>query len=217
LFGKVPVKQRPRHKDGVLMTRPLLFAFLLSVMVAALAACASAGSDHKIAIHVLPHSSRACGNLPEVPGCVDINHTLAGCGDVDVYPVIYDISGITGIEIGLTWPEAWGSCAFTPCGMDFTISEIHWPGDGISGTWLECQTTRSIVIGFGWLAPTSAGLICPSPHRISGFIGVTDCSYAEFGPSAVFCAGVCGAEGDDPCGGPSSEGKTWGSIKSMYR
>jgi len=217
LFGTVPVRRRPGHKDGVLMMRILLFAFLVSVIVAAMAACASAGSDHKIAVHVLPHSGRTCGSLPEVPGCMDINHTLAGCGDVDVYPVVYDISGITGIEVGLTWPEAWGSCAFTPCGIDFVISEIKWPGDGISGTWQECQNDRSIVIGFGWLAPTSAGLICPSPLRTTGFIGVADCGYATYPPSAMFCAGVCSAEGDDPCGARVSEDRTWGSIKSMYR
>jgi hypothetical protein len=203
-----------RHKDGVLMRKLVSFAFIAVMMFTA---SASSSSDCKIAIHVQPHANPSCNRLPTLDGCLDIEHTYTGCEDVDVFPVVYDISGLTGIEVGITWPDSWGSCAFRPCGFDLLIhGEITNPGDYLAGTWTECQYVNSVVAGYGWLAPTSAGRVCPFSSP-TGFMGVTDCGYTKHEASAVFCAGVCGAEGDNPCGGGISEDKTWGSIKSMYR
>lgn len=191
-------------------------ALLAWLMTGLLVVSAFGSSDHKIAVHVLPHSNTNCNGLPRIYGCKDIQYTYDGCDDVDVFPVVYDVGGITGIDVGLSWPASWGSCAFTPCGFDLMIHDIVHPGDWVTGTWVECQSMTTAVVGFGWLAPNSGGEICPSPNTM-GFMGVTDCDYTQYEASATFCAGVCGTDGEDPCGGGVSEAKTWGSIKSMYR
>ena len=193
------------------------FPIIAGIAVVLLAASSFAGSDCKIAVHVLPHATTSCNRLPDVPSCMDGSHTYDGCDDIDAFPVVYDIYGVTGVAFGLTWPDDWGSCAFTPCGFDLIISgEIVNPGDSFSGTWHECQYMNSLVAGVGWLLPTSPGRICPSPYY-EGRTGVTDCDFVEHDVSVVYCAAACGAEGDDPCGGGISLEKTWGSIKSMYR
>ena len=195
------------------MRKPALLAWLVLAM---LAASALANSDCKMALHVVRHSNMNCNGLPRIETCLDIKHTYDACDDVDVFPVVYDVYGITNVIVGLTWPDSWGSCAFTPCGFDLIISDIVRPGDWFSGVWTECQYVRSAVVGFGWLAPTSSGQICPVPDP-NGNLGVSDCEFVEFDFAAVFCAGVCGREGQNPCGGGVSEDKTWGAIKSMYR
>lgn len=213
MFSKVALEAKLTHKDGDPMRKSALPACLLLIL---LAAQATAGANHKIAVHVLPHANRNCNSLPGIQGCNDIKYTHDGCGDVDVFPVAYDLSGVTAVEVGLTWPDSWGSCAFTPCGFDLLMSEIVYPGDWLSGAWTECQYVRAVVVGFGWLAPTSGGRICPSPNPL-GFMGVTDCEFIQLEFAAAYCAGVCGMDGENPCGGGVSEDKTWGSIKSMYR
>jgi len=213
LFSKVPVEATLVHKDGDKMIRAAVLACLISAM---LATSALANSGCKVALHVERHRNMSCSGLPGIETCDAINHTYSGCDDIDVFPVFYDIYGITGAMVGLTWPDSWGSCAFTPCGFDFLISDIVHPGDSFAGTWTACQYIRSAVVGFGWLAPSSGGRICPIADP-SGFMGVTDCEFVQFEPVAVFCAGACGTDGDNPCGGGVSEEKTWGSIKSMYR
>ena len=205
------------HKDGGIMRSPGFIIFFIAVL-SSLPVRAGSNADHKVAIHIAPHDARNCNSgLPDIRSCRDIDYTHDGCMDVDAFPVFYDLSGVTAVQIGLSWPESWGSCAFTPCGFDLVIGEIVNPQDGFAGTWDECRDMWLAIAGYAWLGPTSGGLICPAPNPITGLIGVADCTYLEDPPSAVFCAGACGQRGDDPCGGGVSENKTWGNIKAMFR
>lgn len=192
-----------------------ILALLLCLLAAVFAASCLAAEANKVAVHVQRHTNMNCAGLPILESCADIRYTYDGCDDIDVFPVVYDIYGVTNVVIGLDWPASWGSCAFTPCGFDLQMSDIVYPGDWVSGAWSECRHMRSCVVGFGWLAPSSGGRICPFPNP-GGELGVVDCDLVFHSAAAVFCAGVCGADGDSPCGGASEE-KTWGSIKSMYR
>ena len=213
MFGRVPSEAILTHKDGDTMKNVVL---LICLAALAVAAPALANPDNKMAVHVARHTSVNCSGLPVVRTCADIKHTYDGCGDIDVFPVVYDIYGITSIQVGLTWPDSWGSCAFTPCGFDLTIGGMAFPGDHFTGAWSECHYISSHIVGVGWLASSSGGIICPVPDPL-GVLGVTDCEFIQHQASAIFCAGACGASGDDPCGGGVSEEKTWGAIKSMYR
>jgi hypothetical protein len=216
--GKVITDGLPEHKDGDVMVKAALFTALVIILFST---AGSTNSDHKIAVHVLPFGSRTCGSgLPDMDDCREINHTHAGCEDIHFFPVIFDVWGIAGVQFGFTWPASWGTCAYTPCGSDFTIGQVVKPGDWIACTWRQCQYDNYLVTGFGWLAASSAGRICPVAGTGTDFIGVTGCqgeNPQEFEAAALFCAGVCGQSGDDPCGGGVSEEKTWGAIKSMYR
>jgi hypothetical protein len=205
------------HKDGGVMRKLTLLAFVMTALTAA-SALAGSNADHKVAIHVALHDGRNCNSgLPDIRSCKDIDYTYDGCMDVDVFPIFYDLAGVRGIQIGLTWPASWGSCAFTACGFDYIIGEIVNPEDGFAGTWAECQYVRQVIAGYGWLGPSSGGFICPVPNRITGRIGVADCDFVEDPPAEIYCGGACGKRGDDPCGGGFSEDKTWGNIKAMFR
>jgi len=187
-------------------------------LVLALSAIAAGGEnpDTKMAIHVEIHSAkRTCGDLPAIAGCADIATTLeAGVYSFDAMPVFFDLTGITGAEYSLTWPDWYYSCAFTNC-SDLVIGDIAWPGDGISHTWNTCQMGYSVITGWGWFYADHAGLICPIPHTGTGFIGVTDCDFISDIPIFVYCAGVYGVMGDDPCAATAADAATWGGIKSM--
>ena len=191
---------------------------MICAVLTATAPAAHAGSNHKIAIHVLSHERRTCDSgLPRIQTCKDIQYTYDACTDIDVFPIFFDLSGVTGIEVGLMWPGSWGSCAFTPCGFDFVIGTIEQPGDAMAGTWYQCRHDLCVVAGYGWLAPSSGGEICPVPSAVTDFMGVTDCDFVQYPPAAYYCAGACGTGGENPCGGGISEGKSWGAIKSMFK
>jgi hypothetical protein len=199
------------------MIKLALPAFVMTLLIAA-SAIAGSNADHKVAIHVALHESRTCNSgLPDLRSCKDIAYTFDGCTDVDVFPIFYDLAGVTAIQLGLSWPVSWGSCAFTACGFDFVIGEIVDPEDGMAGTWNDCRYVSRVIVGYGWLGPLSAGIVCPVPNRTTGRIGVTDCDYSEDEPAGIYCGGACGKMGDDPCGGDFSEDKTWGNIKAMFR
>lgn len=199
------------------MIRLMLLALAITALIAA-TVLAGSNANHKVAIHVALHESRDCNSgLPDIRSCKDIAYNFDGCADVDVFPIFYDLAGVTGIQLGLRWPTSWGSCAFTPCGFEFIIGGIVNPDDGFAGTWSECQYVSQVVTGYGWLGPLSDGAICPVPNLTTGLIGVSDCDFAEDAPAEIYCGGACGRKGDDPCGGGFSEEKTWGNIKAIFR
>ncbi len=177
---------------------------------------AGQNTDMKCAVHVEAHNAkRSCGALPVIEDCTQIQTTY-GDYNFDAMPVFFDLYGITGAEYSLNWP-AWAySAAWTGC-SDFTIGGITWPGDNISQTWTECQIQYAVICGWAWIYADGAGTICMGPHGESGFIGCTDCNFEEEEPVRIFCAGVFGASGDDPCEPTAVEPTTWGSIKGMFR
>jgi hypothetical protein len=46
---------------------------------------------------------------------------------------------------------------------------------------------------------------------------IGDCSAGLSQPEVIFCAGIAGALGDDPCLTTSIRPTTWGGIKAMYK
>jgi hypothetical protein len=60
-------------------------------------------------------------------------------------------------------------------------------------------------------------MVCPVPNPTTGLIGASDCNYIEDPPMCVFCAGIGGFIGDDPCEPTGTESATWGGIKSMFK
>ena len=206
------------HKPGA------IFMVLVSAILSA-CVCATAGinADHKAAIHVLPHESRSCTqNSPSIGACGDIVTTYAGCGDIDFFLVFYDLVRWQGMEYGLWWPPEWGECVYTKCAGDLFIGDIAASGDGLAAACFECQYSEIVIAGFAWVTAETPGVVCPvlSPCPTAPHLGVGDCD--EFGAElefsrCAFCAGVCGAVGDDPCGPSDVEPATWSKIKSMFR
>jgi uncharacterized repeat protein (TIGR01451 family) len=162
---------------------------------------ASAGNNWniKVAVHVLPHDDfRTCSqNFPGISDCHGILTTHSGCGDVDVFPVFFDIEEYLGVEYGLSWPGS-GSCTFRSC-SDLHIGDITWSGNGISQVWFACKLGSAVIPGFGWIDLTQPARICVIPHPETGLINILDCWDDVDQPVAAFCAGVCGEAGDDPC------------------
>jgi hypothetical protein len=154
----------------------------------------------KVAIHLMSHSpKRSCADaLSAISGCEDIVHTLED-GDVDCFPVFFNLVEFQGCEYALSWPGT-NSCTFTSC-SDLMIGNILDPGDGVSHTWFECQTSGIAIPGWAWIyEPDSAG-ICVVGHPVSGIISILDCGEGLDEPSeGTFCAGIGGLVGDDPGG-----------------
>ncbi len=194
----------------------ILAIALALTLVLSVAATAGMNPAAKVAMHVKAHNAKqSCATLPVIEDCSGILTTYGGYS-FDGFPVFFDLVGVTFCEYSLTWPAWTYSCAFTNC-ADLVIGGIAWPGDGISHAWTECHYVPAIIPGWGWWYADDAGMVCPIPHTGSGFLGVIDCDFIEDGAICVFCAGVFGAIGDDPCAPTATEASTWGGIKSMFK
>jgi hypothetical protein len=175
-------------------------------------------ATHKIAIHVTEHESRTCSkNFPAIESCSDIETTFQQCADIDVFPVFFDLSNVTAVQHGLTWPSEWYSCAYTKCAGDLTLGDIVNPGDGVAYSWFECQYEQTVVAGYGWLLAGAPGKICIAVNPATGAAGTSNCDFMEDFPLVMFCAGACGELGDDPCESTRTVPTTWGTIKAMFR
>jgi hypothetical protein len=194
----------------------ILAIALALTLILCVAATAGQNPNAKVAVNVKVHNAKqACATLPVIADCSDIATTYPTYS-FDGFPVFFDLVGTTTIEYSLTWPAWTYSCAFNNC-ADLVIGGIAWPGDGITHAWTSCQAGYSIIGGYGWWYADGPGMICPIPHTESGFIGVIDCDFVEDVPMCVFCAGVFGMQGDDPCDPTATEASTWGGIKSMFK
>jgi hypothetical protein len=196
----------------------LLILMVLSALVPFALAHAGNNVNHKVAVHVMPHASRSCSKgFPAIDDCDDIVYEYEGCGDIDVFPVFFGLTEVTAVQYSLTWPAAWGTCLFTACAGDLTMGGISDSGDWTSHAWTECQHVSVVVPGFGWLAVSGPGLVCPHLNLLYRTL-TTDCSFREDVPYESYCAGICGEEGENPCGYPTAaDESTWGSIKAMFR
>jgi hypothetical protein len=183
---------------------------------------AGANEGHKIGIHIRSHPTSCTLGYPSFATCSSITSTYPTCGDVDIMPVFFDLVEYLVVEVGLEWPDEWGSMSWVRCKGDLSIGNIVNSGDGTAVGWSTCQQTWSVAPGFGWLTATSSGLVRAVTNPATGDYGVVDCSfdpeplydYPLFEPSA---AGVCGATGDDPCNPKGGSESSWGQIKSMFR
>jgi hypothetical protein len=201
----------------------LAVAVVLSWSAAVLA---GANPEAKFAVHVLAADySRSCGKaFPAITDCSDINHSVASCGDIDVFPVFYHLTEFRDVGFGLTWPGEWGELVYQSCSF---ATLYHYnnvgdpgtfdPGDGVGHSYDGCQQQTAVVPGWGRLAATFPGRICgaPLPGYPGYFIG--DCDIQRDDPICTFCAGVCGASGDDCMGPSAAEGETWSAVKELFR
>jgi hypothetical protein len=193
----------------------LLFGILL---VPSTGVFAGDNPDFKAAIHVLPHEERYCNiNFPEISACAEIVYTYEGCGDIDFFPVFFNLTEYKAVEYGVIWPGSY-SCSYTSCSYA-TMFTIVWPGDGVSHSWDGyCQPGPVAIPGWGWIYETVAGQICLVGMPATRSIAVCDCDEPcriDY-PDTTYCAGICGAEGEDPCGQVGCDPTTWGSIKAMF-
>jgi uncharacterized repeat protein (TIGR01451 family) len=178
------------------------------------------GDFHFITVvHVEEHlERRSCAeDMPVITACEDII-TTTEAWNVDVFPVFYEIEEYVGVEYGLWWdPGTSYPAAFTSC-SDLTIGDIANPGDGVSQTWTSCQTGPAAIPGWAWIYGEAPTFVCVVHHPMSEAVLVLDCE-EQLGYQLVnFCAGIYGAQGDDPCGGPQNvQPTTWGKIKSMFK
>ena len=206
---------------------------VLLIVIASVQASAGNNPAVKVAVHVLPHGQVSCASMPEISDCSDINHTYAGCGDIDVFPVFWGMTEYKAFEYSLIWPAEWGTCTFTSC-SDLTIYQLDFygdpetidPGDLFSHAYFDCHPGDYVEIpGFGWLDASTPGRVCvdgappwtwPSPG--SPLPAVLDCNQTVDQTICSFCAGVCGIPGHDVCELPSSvEVIQWGRIKAIFR
>jgi hypothetical protein len=194
------------------MKRVLVVAVALILILSA-TAFAGANVSGKAAIHVRAHNAKA-GCTVAITGCADVNTTEPGFS-VDAFMVFFDLTAYLGVEYGMCWPAWTYSAAFTSC-SDLVIGSIAWPGDGASHTWTACQASPVAVAGFVWLYADGPGMVCPCPHPASGVIQVLDCNEGLDDPMCIFCAGVYGMVGDDPCEPTGVEPSTWGGIKAVF-
>ena len=195
----------------------IAIAFVLVLMLlAGGAAFAGLNANGKVAVHVEVHASRTCTkSFPTITSCADIIATEAG-PEVDAFPVFFDLVEYQGFDYGLTWPGSY-SCSFTSC-SDLAIGTIMWPGDGISHAYYSCQPGPVAVTGWGWIY--GGGMVCVVDHPTAGKINIGDCSGQLDEPVCLYCAGIGGTIGDDPCEpcGPSGMSRqTWGGIKNLFR
>lgn len=172
----------------------------------------------KATLHVEEHSSsrRCTSGLPALTRCRDIVTTVES-GDVDVFPVFFNLEEYLCLEYGLMWPGEY-SCAFTSC-SDLTIGDIRYPGDGVAQAWQVCQPGPIGIGGWAWIFESGPAQICLVDHPQGYAINVRDCTpdgrLDE--PEHTYCAGIAGAEGEDPCDYPVGvQPSTWGKIKSMF-
>ncbi len=180
---------------------------------------AGSNADAKVAVHVLPYDcQRACNRkFPEIAGACDIQTTHEGCGDIDFFPVFYNLTGYRGFEYGVVWPGGY-SCVYTVCSYTH-IGDIMWSGDGTAQCWADCRQDPVVIPGWGWITVDGPGQVCVVPNPMSGEIVIGDCDIQLDTVRTSFCAGVCGATGDDPCKfvDQATVPTTWGSIKGIFR
>jgi hypothetical protein len=131
--------------------------------------------------------------------------------------VFYNLVEYKGCEYGLSWPGTY-TCVFNSC-SDLVLGGIVNPGDGVSHVWLDCAYGSVMIPGWISIYEPGQAAICVVEHPESHQVSALDCNdnadHPVFNP---FCAGIGGAEGDDPCHGYiSTDGDTWGSIKTLFR
>jgi hypothetical protein len=206
------------------MKKVLVIAVAMTLVLSAYA-LAGMNPNNKVAVHV--GTVKKCSNLVFVD-CHDIVTSTTICGGMGAYyivPVHYDLVCTTVLEGALTWPAGWGTIYYgTQCYGSLAIEVTTIPGYyGYSfastvpvSSWSEPACAR-----WFYYATPEAGVVCPTANTTTGFIGVVDCTTdPEPLPDpaiCLFCAGVCGGFGDDPCEPTAVEPSTWGSIKNMFK
>jgi hypothetical protein len=182
----------------------------------------------KMALHLIEHTgTMGCAaktGFPAISSETEIEDRIdpgAYPYDVDVFPVVYGHTELTGVAFGMRWPAGWGTTVWTRCVGDQAIGDIVNPGDGTAFTWFACKFPPGdipyyLVVGWAWLAASAAGEIEISQNPATNRTNVTDCLFAQAYVESVFFAGI----GVEPYRGEpkyATEPTTWGKIKAMFR
>jgi hypothetical protein len=198
------------------MKRICRVALVVALAAATLSGPAAAGFNPfaKLAVHVKPHGTSCTGGFPTFTVCTQITTSYFLLGDIDVIPVFYDLAEYTEVGMGIEWPAAWGSMAWTRCKGDAQTGTLVHPNDFVRISWTTCQRSWSIALGYGWLGATSAGFVWPS-----SLPWVADCQPSpEWDYACRVASAVGGYYGDDACVVDSdTDRSTWGAIKSIFR
>lgn len=194
------------------MKKAIAMAAIIVISVST-AAFAGVNANAKVAIHVIPHGSRTClKNFPTITSKDDIIVTEPS-GDVDAFPVFFDMVEYQGFDYGLSWPGT-QSCAFTSC-SPLAIGTITWPGDGISHAWYVCQPYAIGVPGWAWIGEPAAAQISIVDHPTVESVLVGDCGNPATLDTVYlnerFYSGIGGEIGQATV--PTS----WGEIKAKFK
>jgi hypothetical protein len=152
-------------------------------------------------------------NFPTITGQGDVVYTYAG-GDVDAFPVFFDMVEYRGFDYGLTWPGTY-SCAFTSC-SDLAIGTIQYAGQGVSHAWYVCQSSDIGVPAWAWIYEPAPARIQVVDHPTVGGILVGDCTEPfavkdTIPPSRSYYSGIAGEEGQP------IQATSWGHIKAIFK
>jgi hypothetical protein len=203
------------------MKKVFVIAIALTLALSAVA-LAGANADFKLATHVRLHNAKT-GCAVTITGCGDIV-TTNNDGSVDAFAVGFDLTEYKGVAYGLCWDATISSGTFTSCSdlviTSFDIAGYMPSGGGAAHTWYDCQYSNVAVAGFVWVYVYGPGMICPCDHPdpdILGGIQALDCNEnLDYPPRCVFCAGVGGYVGDDPCDPTATAPSTWSEIKGLF-
>jgi hypothetical protein len=198
----------------------MVMAIAVTLVLSAYA-LAGMNPNNKVAVHV--GTVKKCVDLIFVD-CHDIVTATTLCSGYYVIPVHYDLVCTTVLEGALTWPVGWGTIYYgTQCYGSLAIEVTDtagYYGYSFAATAPVNSWSEPACVRWFYYATPEAGVICLTANHTTGFIGVVDCTLPEPLPDpavGLFCAGVCGGFGDDPCEPIAVEPSTWGSIKNMFK
>jgi hypothetical protein len=207
------------------MKKAILITFCFALGLSTLAFAGNNAGVAKGTIHVRPHNAKA-GCSVSITGCGDIVMTELG-DNFDAFPVFYDLVEFKGCEYGVIWPTWTYGADFTNC-ADLIIGGITNPGDGVSHSWLACQTSSVCIPAYLWLYADGPGQVCitgrPDHPTKPGTAFVLDCDEGLDVLIGWGCAGVYGGTPDPASGDacaelppPATEPTTWGGIKTLFQ
>ena len=201
----------------------LLIAVSLIVIGSTAASAGTVANQNvKFALHIEPHTTRSCSKaMPAITSRDDLHRVHDMYEDIDVFFVVFDFDSVTGVQFGLTWPEAWGSAATTYC-ADFAIGTIVNPGDGMAVTWGDCNLLGSKPsfwpVTWSWILPNSDGEIEIGDNPSTSALTTSSCAFIEAEPDSIFNAGINVDPYEGPPGGSVGiQPTSWGAIKAMFK
>jgi hypothetical protein len=215
--------------------RKLLLPLLAVALVFSFSdADAAFNFNAKYAMHFAgPHDAK--GNTCDfaVLDCAGeiVETAIVGAGNYDVYVLAVDVYGIAGVRYGVRCETAVGlpplMMGWTPC-SDFEIPEAGWPACGTSNaqTWVGEQPGPHVTVGIldVYVYPGTNAKMCADVDYRVGFAEFCDGSspvplcnrYQADDDAAYGCVGF-NRKGYNPCSEVSTDSRSWGAVKSLYR